>query len=116
MKKRARKAIKRQASKVKSKMASAGTKLLVAARKRIEIEVGALKAAGILSQSDAQKLLAEFMKELNMEKDRFLSFAKKEAIKTAGKVRRRAIPVARKALANYKKVRAKKTAPKKRKR
>lgn len=112
MKKRMRKAVKRQASKVKSEMALAGTKLLDAARKRVEMEVSALKAAGILSKSDAQKLLAEFMKELNMEKDRFLSFAKKEAIKTAGKVSRKAMPVARRAIANYKKVRARKTASK----
>jgi len=111
-----RKAIKKSASKIKSRVKAKGTQLMSAARKRLQMEVGALKDAGILSQSDAKKLLNEFMKELNTEKDRFLSFAKKELTSSASRVKRKAAPVARRAIANYRKARMKKTAPRRRKR
>jgi len=110
MKKRMRKAVKRKIGSAKAK----GAALLNTARKRLEMEVKALVAAGLLTKPDAKKLLNEFMRELNMEKDKFLSFAKKELGGAAKRVHKKAMPVARKAMANYRKVRARKAAASKR--
>lgn len=110
MKKRMRKAVKRKIGSAKAK----GTALLNTARKRLEMEVKALVAAGLLTKPDAKKLLNEFMRELNMEKDKFLSFAKKELGGAAKRVHKKAMPVARKAMANYRKARARKAAASKR--
>lgn len=109
MKKRMRKAVKQKMSSVKDK----GMQLMNAAKQRINMEVAALTKAGILTQKDAKKLLAEFIRELNVEKERFMTFAQKELTSAATKLRKKAIPVARKAISNYKKVRFKSKTAKK---
>jgi polyhydroxyalkanoate synthesis regulator phasin len=79
------------ASKVKKAM-KAGKQLASAAKARVQKEVKALVAAGIIDKKEAKKLLNALTSELKAEGQRIAKFARQEVTRGMKRARKKAKP------------------------
>jgi polyhydroxyalkanoate synthesis regulator phasin len=100
-------------AKTMKKAVKAGKQFASAAKARVQKEVKALIAAGIIDKKEAKKLLNALTSELKAEGQRIAKFARQEVTRGMKKARKKAKPVIRGAIRGavkrWKKARQRKT-------